>query len=72
MNENKYVRKGVNFNVDNPHQRVLYDWVTRQSKRNFSGYVKNVLFAQMERTLEKERSSSDSSTDDKSDDKRHK
>ncbi|CAM2950169.1 hypothetical protein PASE110613_09015 [Paenibacillus sediminis] len=44
---NNFVRKAVSFNVDNAHQRELYEWVTLQSVGNFSGYVKTVLYAAM-------------------------
>lgn len=42
-----YIRKGVNFNVDNTHQRELFAWVSAESENNFSGYVKAVLYAAM-------------------------
>ncbi|SDW21696.1 hypothetical protein [Paenibacillus sp. PDC88] len=42
-----YVRKGVNFNVDNAHQNELLAWVMAESANNFSGYVKAVLYATM-------------------------
>lgn len=42
-----FVRKGVNFNVDNAHQNELLAWVMAESANNFSGYVKTVLYATM-------------------------
>ncbi|MCM3784297.1 hypothetical protein M3231_15040 [Neobacillus mesonae] len=67
-----YVRKGVNFNVDNAHQNELLAWVMAESANNFSGYVKAVLYAAMvnkkagfyPRLNEKINDRSDSSTDD--------
>ena len=47
-----FIRKAVSFNLENVHQRDLYDWVSEQSKGNFSGYVKSVLYAhKMSRSL---------------------
>ena len=39
-----FKRKPVVFNVTDAHQRDLYEWCIAQST-NFSGFVKNVLFA---------------------------
>ncbi len=39
-----YKRSMVVFNLDNPHQKELYEWCISQST-NFSGFVKSVLFA---------------------------
>lgn len=41
----KYVRKAVNFNVENAHQRELYEWAMARSNGNFSGFIKAVLYA---------------------------
>jgi hypothetical protein len=37
-----YIRKSIIFNMDDAHQRRLYEWCTEQSG-NFSGFVKDVL-----------------------------
>jgi hypothetical protein len=37
-------RQPIVFNLDNPHQRELYEWVNGQTT-NFSGFVRDVLFA---------------------------
>ncbi|GGF88678.1 hypothetical protein GCM10010916_02470 [Paenibacillus abyssi] len=42
---NRFVRKPVVFNVENEHQRELYERVMRKCKGNFSGYIKTVLYA---------------------------
>lgn len=68
----KFVRKGVNFNVDNAHQNELLAWVMTESANNFSGYVKTVLYAAMvnkkaglyARLNETVNDRADSSTDD--------
>ncbi|MCT2195209.1 hypothetical protein M3G15_08650 [Paenibacillus sp. p3-SID1389] len=62
----KFVRRGVNFNVENEHQWKLVEWVTRKSPRNFSGFVKSVLYAAMiteEAALEQKRKTADDSAD---------
>lgn len=38
------IRKPIAFNVDDAHQRELLEWVASRSN-NFSGFVKDVLFA---------------------------
>ncbi|WP_144852304.1 hypothetical protein [Paenibacillus cremeus] len=40
----KLTRKQILFNEDDAHQRELLEWVATQTT-NFSGYVKDVLFA---------------------------
>ncbi|MFC4103586.1 hypothetical protein [Paenibacillus xanthanilyticus] len=42
-----YVRKAVCFNVDNNHQRELFEWVTSMCGDNFSGYAKALFYAEM-------------------------
>lgn len=48
-----FVRKAVMFNLDDAHQRKLFDWC-ESSSSNFSGFVKGVLFAQMMGSSKKE------------------
>lgn len=60
----KYVRKGVNFNVDNEHQRKILEWAARKGRDNFSGFVKTILYAAMTAELKQKRDRSDSTTDD--------
>lgn len=60
----KYVRKGVNFNVDNKHQRKILEWATDRGSDNFSGFVKAILYAAMTAELKQKRDRSDSSADD--------
>ncbi|OMD32099.1 hypothetical protein [Paenibacillus odorifer] len=60
----KYVRKGVNFNVDNEHQRKVLEWAARKGRDNFSGFVKAILYAAMSAELKQKRDCSDSSADD--------
>lgn len=42
-----FARKAVSFNIENNHQRDLFEWVIAQSGKNFSGFVKSVLYAHM-------------------------
>ncbi|KRE35659.1 hypothetical protein [Paenibacillus sp. Soil522] len=42
-----FTRKAISFNIENNHQRDLFEWVIAQSGKNFSGYVKSVLYAHM-------------------------
>ncbi|MEK5396041.1 hypothetical protein [Paenibacillus sp. FSL K6-2859] len=60
----KYVRKGVNFNVENEHQRKVFAWAKKKSPKNFSGFVKALLYAAMTAELEQKRDRSDSTADD--------
>lgn len=61
---NKYVRKGVNFNVDSEYQRKLLEWITRKSNGNFSGFIKTVMYVAMTAELKQQRERSDSTADD--------
>ena len=38
-----FKRQPISFNLDCPHQKELYEWCKENSK-NFSGFVKDVLF----------------------------
>lgn len=60
----KFVRRGVNFNVENEHQRKLVEWITRKSPKNFSGFVKSVLYAAMSEDLKQKRKAADDSAKD--------
>jgi hypothetical protein len=42
-----FARKAISFNIENNHQRDLFEWVIAQSGKNFSGFVKSVLYAHM-------------------------
>lgn len=42
-----FARKAISFNIENNHQRDLFEWVIAQSGQNFSGFVKSVLYAHM-------------------------
>jgi hypothetical protein len=44
-----FKRMHIVFNLDNPHQRELFEWCMSQST-NFSGFARSVLFAYKERT----------------------
>lgn len=44
-----FKRMHIVFNLDNPHQKELFDWCMAQST-NFSGFARSVLFAYKERT----------------------
>ncbi|MNW54538.1 hypothetical protein D3C74_321430 [compost metagenome] len=60
----KFVRRGVNFNVENEHQRKLVEWITRKSPKNFSGFVKSVLYAAMITESQQKRKAADDSAKD--------
>lgn len=45
MVDQQFVRKAVSFNVNNAHQRDLYEWAMARSNGNFSAFVKSVLYA---------------------------
>jgi hypothetical protein len=45
-----YKRMHIVFNLDNPHQKELYEWCMNQST-NFSGFARSIIFAYKERTL---------------------
>jgi len=59
-----YVTKGVKFNLNSPYQKELYDFCSQQS-RNFSGFVKMVLFAYMQNFKQGVCLEQDQNTDDK-------
>jgi len=40
--------KGVAFNLDDPHQKKLYEWACQQT--NFSNYVKRLIDYDMQKT----------------------
>lgn len=46
-----FKRKAINFNLDCPHQRELYEFCMKRSS-NFSGFVKDVLFLYKQGTIE--------------------
>ncbi|MDQ0254944.1 hypothetical protein J2S74_002326 [Evansella vedderi] len=42
-----YRRRPVSFNLDNPHQKKLSEFCDKEGGKNFSGFVKDVLFLYM-------------------------
>ena len=59
-----FKRRAVNFNVENEHQRTIYEWVTRKSPNNFSGFVKSVLYAAMVAESKQKRKAPDNGASD--------
>lgn len=45
--DHEFCQEAVSFNLVNNHQRELLEWITVQSGKNFSGFVKSVLYAHM-------------------------
>lgn len=45
------ITKPVSFNLDDPHQKRLYDFVMQQG--SFSGYVKDLIWLQLNAKTER-------------------